>query len=155
LICPSSSGVVKDDNKNFLEMARSYLGMPRTVILTIVHARSDIDNQQILPIIEEKDPKGDRTIGVITKLDQIDNDDRAQFSLLARNEKDRLKRGRHVVRNRGSGEERSFDQAKTEAEVFQDEPWKGLLPSQLGIENLRTRLSKVFLSKKPATVWCQ
>lgn len=140
--------VVKDDNVTVRNLASSYLGMPRSVILAIVHARTDIDNQEILPIIKEKDPAGERTIGVITKPDQIDDDDRDQFSLLARNEKYRLQRGWHVVRNRGSGEERSsFNQAKAEAEVFLDQPWKGLLPSQLGIENLRTRLSKVLLEE--------
>jgi GTP-binding protein EngB required for normal cell division len=139
--------VVDDDNNFVRRLASSYLGEARSVILAIVHARSDIDNQEILKIIKDHDPSGKRTIGVITKADQIDPADIDQFSLLATNAKYRLQKGWHVVRNRGSGETSSFDQEAAEADAFRNEPWKGLLPAQLGIGNLRARLSKVLLAE--------
>jgi Dynamin family/Dynamin central region len=140
--------VVRNDNDFVRELASGYLGEKRSVILAIVHAKTDIDNQEILNLIKEKDPAGKRTIGVITKPDKIEDNDTDQFSLLARNEKYRLQRGWHVVRNRSSGEDpSSFDQEKEEAAVFQNEPWKGLLPAQLGIARLRARLSKVLLEE--------
>lgn len=139
--------VVDDDNNFVRRLASSYLGEARSVILAIVHARSDIDNQEILKIIKDHDPSGKRTIGVITKADQIDPADIDQFSLLATNAKYRLQKGWHVVRNRGSGETSSFDQEAAEADTFRNEPWKGLLPAQLGIGNLRARLSKVLLAE--------
>ena len=142
-------GTDKDDNDFVQNLAISYMKQERTVILAVVHARSDIDTQGVLNLIKDMDPAGERTIGVITKPDKLtDEDDKAEISRLARNEKYTLQRGWHVVRNRGSSKDRSqSDQLKAEAAVFQQQPWDELRSTQLGIETLRTRLSKVLLDE--------
>lgn len=137
-----------EDDKSVRDLANSYLQEPRSIILAIVQATGDIKTQEVIKVINTLDPTGKRTIGVIPKPDLMDNGHKDAFSLLARNETTRLQRGWHVVRNRGSEEDRSsFDQTREEDKIFENEPWKSLSPAQRGIMNLRTRLSKLLLEE--------
>lgn len=49
-----------------------YVGDPRTIILCTIPANADITTSDGLQIAREVDPKGIRTIGVITKIDIMD-----------------------------------------------------------------------------------
>ncbi|KAI3518997.1 hypothetical protein L1887_07957 [Cichorium endivia] len=54
------------------EMILSYIKQPRCIILAITPANSDLANSDALQIAGIADPDGNRTIGVITKLDIMD-----------------------------------------------------------------------------------
>jgi len=54
------------------EMAARYARDPRTIILAVVPANQDISTSDGLQMAMDLDPKGLRTIGVITKLDIMD-----------------------------------------------------------------------------------
>ncbi|KAL4577905.1 hypothetical protein LXL04_014020 [Taraxacum kok-saghyz] len=54
------------------EMIMSYIRQPRCIILAITPANSDLANSDALQIAGIADPDGNRTIGVITKLDIMD-----------------------------------------------------------------------------------
>ena len=53
-------------------MIISYISQPNALILALTAANQDIANSDALKLAKEVDPKGERTIGVITKIDLMD-----------------------------------------------------------------------------------
>ena len=53
-------------------LLEEYLRQPETIILAIIPANQDISTIDILERASKFDPKGSRTIGVLTKPDLID-----------------------------------------------------------------------------------
>lgn len=53
-------------------MAHRYVNDPRTIILCVLPANADMTTSDGLQMAREVDPKGIRTIGVITKIDIMD-----------------------------------------------------------------------------------
>ena len=53
-------------------MATRYVGDPRTIIMCVLPANADMTTSDGLQMARELDPKGVRTIGVITKIDIMD-----------------------------------------------------------------------------------
>ena len=53
-------------------MILSYITQPNALILALTAANQDLANSDALKISREVDPKGERTIGVITKIDLMD-----------------------------------------------------------------------------------
>ena len=51
----------------------NYMKNPRSIILAVVSAKNDIGNQIVLRRAREVDPKGTRTLGIITKPDTLAN----------------------------------------------------------------------------------
>jgi replication fork clamp-binding protein CrfC len=60
---------VEDQIRN---MIISYISQPNALILALTAANQDIANSDALKLAKEVDPKGERTIGVITKIDLMD-----------------------------------------------------------------------------------
>lgn len=65
-------GQDKDIEKVTKGMAARYCGDPRTIILCVLPANADMTTSDGLQMARELDPKGIRTIGVITKIDIMD-----------------------------------------------------------------------------------
>ena len=53
-------------------MAHRYVSDPRTIILCVIAANADMTTSDGLQMARELDPKGLRTLGVITKIDIMD-----------------------------------------------------------------------------------
>lgn len=62
----------KDVQKITTEMAKRYCQDPKTIILCVIPANQDLSTSDGLKLAREWDPKGERTIGVITKIDIMD-----------------------------------------------------------------------------------
>ena len=62
----------EDIEQQIKEMLYSYITQDNTIILAVTPANQDIANSDALKLAMEVDPKGERTIGVITKLDLMD-----------------------------------------------------------------------------------
>jgi len=121
-----------------------YIKQPRTICLAVVSATNDVADQSILQWVRKFDPKGERTLGVITKPDLLPqgSDSEAKILELARNDV-LLKLGWHVVKN-GSFEESglSFADRKTAEMTFFRTSNFCTLPKD--IDALRERLSQVL-----------
>ena len=50
----------------------SYIDQPNALILALSPANVDLANSDSLKLAREVDPEGDRTIGVVTKIDLMD-----------------------------------------------------------------------------------
>jgi GTPase SAR1 family protein len=135
-------------------MVKMYMKSPRSIILAIVSAQNDKQNQKVLRLAREFDLHGDRTVGIITKPDTLKNyrgsvTERTYLNM-AKNQDpvSKLRLGWHVVRNPDYHEKDStYSQDKVEREIFSREPWNELSKWQLGIGSLRDELTKHLFSQ--------
>ncbi|KAK8038410.1 hypothetical protein PG994_015177, partial [Apiospora phragmitis] len=148
LIQSATKGVSEADVAMVTEITDRYIKRPRTICLAVISATNDAANQPILQRVRKFDPQGERTLGVITKPDQLPkgSGSESKFLELARNEDVFFKLGWHVVRNRRF-DETAFsveERNATEAQFFRTSIFNVLLPEMIGIEALRTRLSHLL-----------
>jgi len=90
------------DSETVKSLVLSYMKNPRSIILAVVSAKNDFNNQSITKHSRQIDPKGERTLGLITKPDTLDEgSDSEHFYLeLAQNKDVKFRLGWHVLRNR-------------------------------------------------------
>lgn len=69
-----SNNTQNDIHDVIIGMIRSYIQNPQMVILAVVSAVSDFGNSEALKLAKEVDPDQKRTIGVVTKIDTIQQD---------------------------------------------------------------------------------
>ncbi|KAJ5471918.1 hypothetical protein N7539_008487 [Penicillium diatomitis] len=133
------------------DVVQSYMKEPRSVILAVVSAKNDFANQIVLKLAREADPFGKRTLGIITKPDTLaaGSESEAMFVSLAKNLDVEFRLGWHVLKNMDmdKGQWTLEQRDVEEANFFSQSIWKDLPTSIVGIESLRTRLSKVLLSQ--------
>jgi GTPase SAR1 family protein len=141
-------------------LVKMYMAQPRSIILAVVSAKNDLANQVVTKLARDVDPKGIRTLGIITKPDTlpIDSQSERDFVELAKNEDVHFRLGWHVLRNRDysnrdcSSEERDSD----ERSFFSKGIWTTLPTNVLGLGPLKPRLSTVLrdqiISELPSLV---
>lgn len=134
-----------------VEMARSYMQNSRSIILAVVSAKNDYANQIVLKMAREFDPTSLRTMGVITKPDDlpVGSESELAYINLARNEDICFRLGWHVLRNRDYESRDSSKEARdlTEQKFFTQGVWRDLPRGIVGIHTLRERLSRVLLEQ--------
>jgi hypothetical protein len=74
-------------------LVKSYVGKKRTIILAVVSAMNDFNNQIVTEYARSADPGGDRTLGNITKPDTLHSGSNTlkAFQSLVMDQKNRLK----------------------------------------------------------------
>lgn len=148
LFSAESKGQSAEDSKIVDAMVRGYARRTRSIILAVVSARNDFVNQLVTKLTREVDPNGDRTMGLITKPDDLDrgSDSEAFYLDLASNNNVIFRHGWHILRNR-SYAERDHTPAqrdRTELDFFSKPPWSSLNKHQLGVATLRPNLTKLL-----------
>lgn len=89
-----------DDNQIVESLVDAYLESSRTIILAVVPASSDIETQTIMRKARHFDTEGERTVGIITKPDLINEGTEGRVALLAKNQgATQLKLGFFLLRN--------------------------------------------------------
>lgn len=136
------------NSKTVRKMVRGYMKRPRSIILAVVSAKSDAALQEVTELARDLDPTGDRTLGLITKPDCLDegSEMQASFMSLAKNENVVFRLGWHVLKNR-SYEMRNaslFERDEAEEEFFSKGIWAGLERKYVGVASLKPRLSNVL-----------
>lgn len=137
-----------ENAKTVRKMVKSYMRRPRSIILAVVSAKSDAALQEVTEMARELDPKGERTLGLITKPDLLDagSDMERSFLRLAQNSDVVFRLGWHVLKNR-SFEMRNASLAERnedEDEFFSKGIWASMDRSCVGVSALKTRLSNVL-----------
>lgn len=148
LIQTDTKGITKADVELVGEITDHYIKQPRTICLAVVSAASDHANQSILTKVRAVDPEGNRTLGIITKPDRLDSGSGSEtaFIVLAQNQDIHFKLGWHVLKNR-KFDERDFslmERSASEDTYFRTSNFKCLPDDCVGIDALRTRLSKLL-----------
>jgi dynamin 1-like protein len=98
-------GQPKDIKEKIISLVTSYIEKKESIILAIMPARTDLEADTSLAMVKQFDPKGDRTIGILTKVDLMEKDSHVGDYLLNRISVDlKLKHGYFAVKNRSSSE---------------------------------------------------
>jgi hypothetical protein len=130
------------------KLVEKYIGNSRTIILPVISAKNDYANQIILTKSREADPEGRRTLGIITKPDDLypGSDNEKAFINLAKNGDVSFALGWHVLRNRNAQEMKSSfaEREHKEDQFFATTDWSQLPDDNLGIASLRSRLSDLL-----------
>ncbi|RYN74982.1 hypothetical protein AA0120_g12116 [Alternaria tenuissima] len=137
-----------EDVETVKALVLSYMKNSRSIILAVVSAKNDFNNQSITRHSREIDPKGRRTLGLITKPDTLDKgSDSERFYLeLAQNKEVKFRLGWHVLRNRDftTKDSTTEERDQVEASFFDKGVWRSLSAGQTGIHSLKPRLSKIL-----------
>jgi len=138
----------KQDVELIRDLVDDYIKQKRTIIMAVVSAKNDYANQIILKKCRDVDPKGHRTIGIITKPDFLEPDSENELSWieLAQNRDIFLDLGWHMLKNRTEKEiTHSFaERNQAETAFFAKGRYHDLSRDMLGIKALRTRLTKLL-----------
>ncbi|XP_058100432.1 dynamin-related protein 5A-like isoform X2 [Magnolia sinica] len=125
-------------------MVRSFIEKPNCIILAISPANQDLATSDAIKISREVDPKGERTFGVLTKIDLMDKGTDAVEILEGKSY--RLQFPWIGVVNRSQADiNKSVDMIaarRREREYFQTSPEYKHLASRMGSEHLGKMLSK-------------
>jgi hypothetical protein len=71
IIQTNARGVTKADVQLVAEITDRYISQSRTICLAVIAATNDYANQGILTKVRNVDLKGERTLGIITKLNRL------------------------------------------------------------------------------------
>ena len=77
-----------------------YIARPNSIILAVSAANADLATSDALDAARKVDPNGDRTVGVLTKIDIIDKGTEDVMLKILRNEDYPMKLGWIAVQNR-------------------------------------------------------
>ncbi|KAL8258465.1 hypothetical protein R6Q59_030506 [Mikania micrantha] len=125
-------------------MVRSYIEKPNCIILAVSPANQDLATSDAIKIAREVDPQGERTFGVLTKIDLMDKGTDAVDMLEGKSYK--LKFPWIGVVNRSQADiNKSVDMIaarRREREYFANTPEYRHLASRMGSEHLGKVLSK-------------
>lgn len=129
------------------ELVRKYCGDPGVVVLCVIPANIDITTSESLKFAMEIDPSGERTLGVLTKVDLMDQGTDASKILL--NKEIPLRYGYVAIKGRSQREtveKVPVSQAlQAEIDFFAKHPSYSSLPSDvLGTRALVDRMSKIL-----------
>ncbi|CAH9128750.1 unnamed protein product [Cuscuta epithymum] len=125
-------------------MVRSYVAKPNCIILAISPANQDIATSDAIKLAREVDPSGERTFGVLTKLDLMDQGTNALDVLEGRSY--RLQHPWVGIVNRSQADiNKNVDMMyarRKEQEYFESSPEYGHLAHKMGSEYLAKLLSQ-------------
>ncbi|OQN96115.1 hypothetical protein B0A48_18361 [Cryoendolithus antarcticus] len=151
LITFASEDQTEADVQTVHRMVDSYVEKPRTIILAVVQAGNDIANQSIIRKSKTFDRAGQRTVGIITKPDLINEGAEGNIATLAKNQgTTKLKLGFFLLKNPSPKERESASTPKMRSEeelrYFMSCPWKDqkLEPGRVGIDKLKTFLQNLL-----------
>ncbi|CAG8691555.1 9646_t:CDS:2, partial [Scutellospora calospora] len=81
------------------ELVRGYIKNDKSIIIATITCKDEIENQPIVTYAKEADPGGIRTLGVLTKPDQIEEDTHDIWLRILRGEAYKLDLGYYIIKN--------------------------------------------------------
>jgi hypothetical protein len=144
---PTEGVTTEDDMALVRKIMYRHIRDERTIILAVIPSNTDIATQEILTIAKEVDPKGLRTLGVLTKPDLVDKGGEENVMSLVQGNRNPLRLGYCIVRNRGQIELGidSTERNKKEKNFFSTEPWAKLDRDRVGTPALQGRLQDLLI----------
>jgi len=145
---PLTGSDQKDDIEKITKtMSLRYCSDPMTIILCVVSANADLSTSEALKIAKDLDPTGERTIGVLTKVDIMDHGTDALKIL--KNQEIYLSLGYVAVKNRSQQDinngMRVREALEIEKRFFSSSCVYSSLPKGCcGTEVLSTKLKEIF-----------
>lgn len=151
LISVANEEQTEEDVEAVHNMVTSYLRKSRTIILAVLQAGNDMANQPIIKLARTHDTLGQRTVGIITKPDLINQGAETKLARVAKNEDNiKLKLGFFLVKNPSPSEFKEGltmrDRSSLELRFFSSSPWaeQDLDMNRIGAEKLRVFLQDLL-----------
>lgn len=143
----------EENKKTIDDLANAYMKSSQTIILAIVGSNADCALQRVLERAKHFDPRGNRTIGVLTKPDlapttELEN----EFIALVNNQATdaQFKLGWFVLRNPGPRKRghrwTSEERRQQEDEFFSQSRWNTIPTTMRGSNALKHKLSQQVMS---------
>lgn len=130
------------------QLMTSIISKPNTVLLPILSAQQPVEKSEAVRIARKFDPKSERTLGIITRLDLISPADHTDyFSFMAQDPRERTL-GWHVLYNNPIARSNDYDtERESDEELYFKNKFSSshVLPKDQGIAALRKKLSKIAL----------
>ena len=153
MVACTDRGQPADIKEKINDLLSSYIKEPKTIILAVMPARTDIEADMALELIKRHDPEGDRTIGILTKVDLMNiNTDICDYLENNVSRDLQLKYGYYAIRNRTTEETQSLsviDGFQKEKSFFKEHPkysiLEGLSKLRLGIPNMTNQISEILI----------
>ncbi|XP_032076267.1 interferon-induced GTP-binding protein Mx1 [Thamnophis elegans] len=121
----------QDIGNQILKLIQSYITKQETINLVVVPSNVDIATTEALKMAQTVDPEGQRTLGILTKPDLIDEGTENETVDVVRNQRVPLKKGYMIVKCRGQSDLTSKlsleDAIKKEREFFEEHKFFSLL----------------------------
>ena len=139
-----------DIGKQIESMIKFYVSKPNCLILAVTAANTDLANSDAIAIAKEVDPPGERTLGVMTKLDLMDRGTDARGIFTGESQDvPHLKLGYVGVVNRAQAdinEKKSIQAARdSENSFFEQHPGYSDIADKLGTQYLVKKCSNMLL----------
>jgi replication fork clamp-binding protein CrfC len=130
-------------------MAERYCADTRTIILCVVPANADMTTSEGLLMAQRLDPKGIRTVGVITKIDIMDRGTNAKRMIM--NQEVQLRLGFVGVKNRAQEDIQARlsvkeAQAKEQSFFNAHSVYSTMPPGYVGCEVLTTKMTRILFT---------
>lgn len=136
----------KDIETQIMDLIKTYIDNPNSIILTVLPANVDLANSDALKLALTVDPAGERTIGVVTKLDLMDEGTNSvnliqgkvfplrlgYYGVILRGEKD-LQDGKGI----------SYSKDKSKS-FFEKHPEYEVVSEKIGIDKVVAHLSQIL-----------
>jgi dynamin 1-like protein len=101
MVACTDQGQPKDIKEQIRKLIGKYISIKSSIILAVMPSRTDIEADIALDLIKEYDPTGERTIGILTKIDLMNDGTDITHLLDGRVSKDlQLAYGYYGIRNR-------------------------------------------------------
>ena len=148
MVACTDQGQPADIKQQISDMISGYLTSSRTLIMAIMPARCDLEADAALELIKRHDPHGDRSVGILTKVDLMNTGTDISEYLQNKMSKDlAMKYGYFGVRNRTRDEMKTHSLVSglaLEQQYFQQHPKYRYLSSQTGIRSVRKKISYIY-----------
>lgn len=137
-----------DIERQITNLVLEYISKPNSIILAVTPANIDLVNSESLKLARQVDPEGDRTIGILSKLDLMDRGTNALDILTGKVYP--LKLGFIGVVNRSQQDIASnkalVDSIDAERQFFQSHPAYRSIASRCGTAYLAKTLNRILMN---------
>ena len=147
MVACTDQGQPENIKEQIRDLIKHYIIQENTIIMGVLPARCDIEVDSALELIKQYDSKGERTIGILTKVDLM-NENTDISNYLTNNISNDLKLhyGYFAVRNKNNQELTYKENNSIECEYFNQHPiYSKIDKSKMGIINLSIYLSNILL----------
>ena len=149
MVACTDQGQPEDIKTQIKDLIKHYIIQENTIIMGVLPARCDIEVDSALELIKQYDQKGERTIGIMTKIDLMnENTDISNYLKNDISNDLKLHYGYFAVKNKNKMELTYKESNIEECEYFNNHPiYSKLDKSKMGITNLSIYLSNILLNE--------
>lgn len=148
MVACTDQGQPEDIKEQIKNLIKHYITQENTIIMGILPARCDIEVDSALELIKQYDSKGNRTIGIMTKIDLMnDNTDIGSYLKNEISNDLKLHYGYFAVKNKNSDSIGYKEHNSIECDYFNKHPvYSSMEKTRMGITNLSIYLSNILLN---------